>query len=125
MKTPTINLNQAINIAKRNPKNYKIIEGEGFTNVIRNITDKNGKNIARKQSFDKNGNLLGTDRRINDNYSIYSNPSSNIFGLQYFTTTKNPKAFMGYDLNRVYVETKPKNLSEIRAFLDSQAHNMK
>lgn len=114
-----IKLNTALKIAKKNPRNFEIhavCDRPELTNIIRRLKDTNDKSVTRVQTFNnKTGELLGTNRRINDSYSIYSNPSNGLFGLQYFTKT----------LNRVYAETTPKNLGDIRAFLESQAHNMK
>ena len=121
IKTPTIKLDDALKIAKKNPKTYEVIKGDGFTNIVRNARS-NGRFMKRVQSFDVNGNLVGTDRMVNCNYRIYSNPSSGLFGLQYFTKTNNPNKIGGFDLNRVYVETHPKNTEQIKAFLESQTH---
>ena len=120
-----INLETALKIARKNPCKYEIRPGDGFTNIIRRTEEASGKYTVRKQTFDsKTGNLKGTERRINDNYSIYSNPTNGIFGLQYFTRVNNPNAFMGYDLNRVYAETTPKSVGDIKAFYKSQESNM-
>ena len=124
-----INLNTALNIAKKNPQHFEIhsvYNKPELTNIVRHLNEANGKSVTRIQTFNnKTGELLNTSRRINDKYSIYSEPSSGLFGLQYYTKTKKPKSFFGYSLNRVYVEITPKNLGDIRAFLESQAHNMK
>ena len=120
-----INLETALKIARKNPGKYEIRHGDGFTNIIRKTEEASGKYTARKQIFDsKTGNLKETERRINDNYSIYSNPTNGIFGLQYFTKVNNPNASMGYDLKRVYVETTPKSVGDIKAFYKSQESNM-
>lgn len=119
-----INLETALKIAKKNP-NFEVRKGDNFTNIIRYTQEKSGKETIRKQTFDNNGILKATERRINDNYSIYSEPSSGLFGLQYFTKTKDANELFGYRLNSVYAETTPANIGDIRAFYEMQAHNMK
>lgn len=122
-----INLETAINIAKKYPESYNIYHGKGYTNVIRHVKEKSGKYTTRIQSFDNNGNLMGTTRSINDTYSIYSNPSSGLIGIQYFTKIKDPNDILGlgYRLKSVRAETTAKNIGDIKAFYESQAHNMK
>ena len=122
-----INLETALKIAGKKPANYEIYTNieKGYTNVIRHTKEKSGKYAVRVQTFDTaSGELKGTDRRINDNYSIYSNPSNGLFSLQYFTKVKDPNAPLGYHQNRVYAETKPKNIGDIRAFYKTQEQNM-
>ena len=123
-----INLKTALKIAGKKPTNYEIYTNieKGYTNVIRHTKEKSGKYAIRVQTFDTaSGELKGTVRRINDSYSIYSNPSSGLLGLQYFTKVDDPSAILGYRINRVYVETNPKNIGDIRAFYKSQEQNMK
>ena len=118
-----INLETALKIARKNPSKYEIYPVDGFTNIIRRTKEASGKFTARKQTFDsKTGNLKGTERRINDNYSIYSNPTNGILGLQYFTRVNDPNPLIC--LKRVYVETTPKSLGDIKAFYKSQESNM-
>ena len=118
-----INLETALKIARKNPSKYEIYRGDGFTNIIRRTKEASGKFTARKQIFDsKTGNLKGTERRINDNYSIYSNPTNGILGLQYFTRVNDPNPLLS--LKRVYVETTPKSVGDIKAFYKSQESNM-
>ena len=120
-----INLETALKIARKNPSKYEIRAGVGFTNIIRRTEEASGKYTVRKQIFDsKTGNLKGTERRINGDYSIYSNPTNGIFGLQYFTRVNNPNAFMGYDLKRVYAETTPKSVGDIKALYKAHESNM-
>ena len=54
----------------------------GSIKIVEPILLASGKYAIRKQSFDNaTGNLKATGRRINDNYSIYSNPTNGLFGL--------------------------------------------
>ena len=47
-----ITLKAALEVAKKNPKNYGIFDGEkGCTNIIRYLKDKSGNSIVRKQVF--------------------------------------------------------------------------
>lgn len=123
----TINLETALKIVERSPKHYKVCNvcgKKGFKNVIRYTEEANGRDMVRKQTFDNLGKLVSTERIINDDFSLYSDHTSGLFGLQYFTEVKDPNELFGRRLNRAYAETYPKNLADIRAFYESQAHNM-
>lgn len=121
----TITLQNALEIANKNPAHYKVVDTygkRGFKNVIRNTIEANGKYTSRIQTFDRKGKLVSTYRMVNDNYSIYSNPTNGLLGLKYYTKIEAPNSIR---LNEVYVNTKPECIGDVRAFYESQVHNMK
>jgi hypothetical protein len=112
-------------VADKNPKNYTVYDTrrEGSVNVERRIEDKAGNVTVRAQSFEpKSGKLLLTGRRINDDYSIYTDPKDGTLSLEYFTEVPDKDGY--YDLNSVYVKTAPKTYSDVKAFFESQKNNM-
>ena len=110
-----ITLKAALEVAKKNPKNYKIYVGsKGTTNITRYLKDKCGNSIVRTQVFnDKTGQLVDTGRIINDAHSIYLKPSSGAFSLEYYVPKENR-----YRCDKVKAETKARNIANLRHFYE-------
>ena len=124
----TINFATMAKIAKKNPKTYSIADiynNKGWKNVIRNVQETNGRFTSRIQTFDEHGKLYGTSKRIDEHYTIYSEPNENRLCLQYFVPTKEPKAPYLDCFDAEFVNTTAKNLADVRAFYKLHADKMK
>ena len=124
----TINFATMAKIAKKNPKTYTIenlYSKKGWKSVIRNVQETNGRFTSRIQTFDEHGKLYGTSKRIDEHYTIYSEPNENRLCLQYFVPTKEPKAPYLDCFDEKFVNTTAKNLADVRAFYKLHADKMK
>ena len=124
----TINFPTMAKIANNNPKTYEIVDvygKKGWKNVIRNVQEKSGRFTSRIQTFDEHGKLYGTSKRIDERYTIYSEPNQNRLCLQYFVPTKEPKAPYLDCYDAEFVNTTANNLADVRAFYKLHADKMK
>ena len=124
----TINFPTMAKIANNNPKTYEIVDvygKKGWKNVIRNVQEKSGRFTSRIQTFDEQGKLYGTSKRIDEHYAIYSQPNEGRLCLEYFVRTKDPKEPLGERLDAKYVKTTANNLADVRAFYKLHADKMK
>ena len=124
----TINFATMAKIAKKNPKTYSIADiysKKGWKNVIRNVQETNGRFTSRIQTFDEHGKLCGTAKRIDERYTIYSEPNENRLCLQYFVPKKDPKPPYLDCFDEKFVKTTTNNLADVRAFYKLHADKMK